>query len=786
MSVPDHRSPDQATWHDVDLPAQERVAALLAAMSLEEKVAQLGGYWFDTRGPGEVIAPMQDTLGANRPAFDVASANGLGHLTRVVGTEPVPADDGAAKLAGVQRRLMASTRLGLPAIAHEECLTGVAALGATVYPIPLAWGATFHPELVEQVGAAIGRDLRSLGVHQGLAPVMDVVRDYRWGRVEETIGEDPCTVGTIGAAYVRGMESTGTVATLKHFVGYSASQAGRNHAPVSAGPREVADVLLPPFETAIREGGARSVMNSYASVDGVPVGASEELLTSVLRDAWGFTGTVVSDYWSVAFLATTHGVAADVAGAGALALRAGIDVELPDVAGYGQRLVEQVRSGAVPEELVDRAARRVLHQKLELGLLDAAGGATSRADGDAARIDLDSPANRELARTVAEQSIVLLHNAASVLPLDGAPARVALVGPIAQDPRTLMGCYSYPVHVLPRHPELGLGIEVATIAEALAAELPAVTWTVEQGCDVLGTQRDGIAAAVAAARDAELCVLAVGDRSGMFGRGSSGEGCDAPDLRLPGVQDELVEAVLATGTQTVLVVVSGRPYALGRYVDRTAAIVQAFMPGEEGAGAVAGVLSGRVNPSGKLPVQVPAIATSGPQTYLATLLSRQVDRISNLDLTPAYPFGHGLSYTEFRYDGLHLVADEVPADGAAEVSVQVTNVGDRPGAEVVQLYLSDPVAEVNRPVRQLVGYRRVELAAGETATVSFTVHADLASFTGIRGERIVEPGDLTLMVGGSSEGDWPRASVRLTGERRVIDHTRALHATSRCVYPARA
>ncbi|WP_255491795.1 beta-glucosidase [Actinotalea sp. JY-7876] len=766
--------PAATTWHDADLPAERRVASLLAAMSLEEKVGQLGGYWFDTRGPGEVIAPMQDTLGANRPAFDDAAAQGLGHLTRVVGTEPVPADEGAAKLAGVQARLARASRLGLPAIAHEECLTGVAALGATVYPIPLAWGATFHPELVEEVGAAIGRDLRRLGVHQGLAPVMDVVRDYRWGRVEETIGEDPYTVGTIGAAYVRGMESTGTVATLKHFVGYSASRSARNHAPVSVGRRELADVLLPPFEMALREGGARSVMNSYSAIDEVPVGASEELLTSVLRDAWGFTGTVVSDYWAVAFLATTHGVAADVAEAGALALRAGIDVELPDVAGYGSRLVEQVRSGAVAEELVDRAARRVLHQKLELGLLDATPPTTDAAGP----IDLDSPANRLLARTVAEQSIVLLHNAAGVLPLGDGPARVALVGPLAQDPRTLMGCYSYPVHVLPRHPELGLGIEVPTIAEALAAELPAAAWAVERGCDVLGTDRAGIAAAVAAARDADVCVLTVGDRSGMFGRGSSGEGCDAADLRLPGVQDELVDAVLATGTPTVLVVVSGRPYALGAHAPRAAAVVQAFMPGEEGASAIAGVLSGRINPSGKLPVQVPAVATSGPQTYLGSLLTRQVDRISNLDLTPAYPFGHGLSYTQFRYGDLRVTHEDVPTDGAVELTVELSNVGPRAGAEVVQLYLSDPVAQVNRPVRQLVGYRRVELAPGESAVVSFTVHADLSSFTGIRGERVVEPGTLTFMAGGSSEGDWPRAGVRLTGPCRTVDHARVLRSES--------
>ena len=751
-----------------------RVEELLGTMTLEEKVAQLGSYWFDRRGPGEVIAPMQDTLGVGRPAFEDAVREGLGHLTRVVGTEPVSAQRGREVVAGLQERLVAGHRLGIPAIAHEECLTGVATLGATVYPIPLAWGATFHPELVEQVGGAIGRDLRALGVHQGLAPVLDVVRDYRWGRVEETIGEDPYLVGTVGTAYVRGLESTGTVATLKHFVGYSASQAGRNHAPVSIGRRELADVLLPPFEMAVREGGARSVMNSYSALDGLPVAADEELLTRVLRDEWGFTGTVVSDYWAIPFLATTHGVAEDLAAAGVQALRAGIDVELPDASAYGARLVAAVRSGAVPEELVDRAARRVLAQKAQLGLLDGGTPAVPNS-----RVDLDSPANRSLARTVAEESIVLLANAKSVLPLAG-PARVAVVGPCAVDPRVLLGCYSYPVHVLPRYPELGLGISVRTVAEALTDALDGADVVIERGCDVTGSDRSGISAAAAAAAGADVVVLVVGDRAGMFGRGTSGEGSDAPDLHLPGVQAELVEEVLATGRPVVLVVVSGRPYALGAWVDRAAAVVQAFMPGEEGASALADVLTGRVNPGGKLPVQVPRIATGGPQTYLGTYLTKAVDKISNLDPSPAFPFGHGLSYTSFEYSPLRLDAPTVAIDGSIEVSVEVTNSGDREGAEVVQLYLTDPVAEVNRPVRALAGYQRVVLsAAGASALVTFTVHTDLLSFTGRSGRRIVEPGLVHVTVGGSSEGSWPTASFVVEGAVRSTGRDRVLRAPAR-------
>ncbi|RZI92285.1 MAG: glycoside hydrolase family 3 protein, partial [Microbacterium sp.] len=424
-------------------------------MTLEEKLAQLTGYWFDRRGAGEVVAPMQDTLGAGRPLFEKVAPLGLGHFTRVIGTEPDTTVAVRERLRDRQRELQQRSRFGIPAIAHEECLTGVNALGATVYPAPLSWGASFDPELAGRIGAAIGADLRQLGVHQALSPVLDVVRDYRWGRVEETIGEDPVVVGTIGAAYVRGLEDNGIVATLKHFVGYSASLSGRNHAPVAMGARDLADTMLVPFELALRDGGARSVMNSYSDIDGRPVAADAALLTDLLRDEWGFEGTVVSDYWAVPFLATAHGVAADGPEAGALALAAGLDVELPNGMCFPP-LAERVRAGSLPEEVVDRAVRRVLTQKLDLGLFSA------RYDDDISDdIDLDRDENRRLAREAAAASVVLLRNVDDLLPLSPAfEGRIAVIGPAADTPRALLGCYSYPVHVLPRHPELGLGVEV--------------------------------------------------------------------------------------------------------------------------------------------------------------------------------------------------------------------------------------------------------------------------------------------------------------------------------------
>jgi beta-glucosidase len=753
-------------WTDPRLPVDERVEALLAVLTPEEKVAQLGSVWpgFGAESTGEV-APMQEVFTAGARDLDEAVRHGIGHLTRVFGTAPVSAEEGRARSVELQHRVIDGSRLGVPAIVHEECLTGFTTLHATVYPAAIAWAATFDAELVGRMARAIAADMRAVGVHQGLSPVLDVVRDYRWGRVEETMGEDPYLVAVLGAAYVRGLEDEGIVATLKHFAGYSASRAARNHAPVPMGPREMRDVMLPPFETAIRVGGARSVMNSYTDVDGVPVGADPAMLTGVLRDEWGFDGTVVSDYWAVAFLRTMHRVAEDFPAAGARALTAGIDVELPHSLCYGDHLTD-----LVPADLIDRAVRRVLRQKAELGLLDA-DWTPERAVAAGDGIDLDSARNREIARTMAERSVTLLANDGT-LPLT-APRTIAVIGPCADDAQAFMGCYSYPNHVLGDYPELGLGVAADSLFAALRAEFPDARLTLHPGCPIQDEDRSGIAAAAAAARDADLVIAAVGDRAGLFGRGTSGEGCDAADLTLPGVQDELVSALLETGTPVVLVVVSGRPYALGGHTG-AAATVQAFMPGEEGGRAIAGVLSGRVNPTGRLPVQVPRLAGGQPGTYLQPPLGRNSEGVSNLDPTPLFPFGHGLSYTTYEYGDLVLSAAEVPTDGTLTVSVRIRNTGERDGAEVVQLYLHDVVAEVTRPVRQLAGFARVPLAAGEAATVEFTLHADRTAFTGRDLRRIVEPGEIEVHVGPSA-ADLPlRAAFRLTGPRREVGADRVL------------
>ncbi|MFB7894010.1 beta-glucosidase [Microbacterium sp. NPDC056044] len=771
----------QRVWNDPALPVDERVDALVAEMTVAEKVAQLYGVWVGASTNGEDVAPHQHDMSDDIDLDDLLPA-GLGQLTRPFGTAPVDPATGALSLQRAQQRIAAANRFGIPALAHEECLAGFATWGATAYPVPLSWGATFDPDIVRELGARIGADLRAVGVHQGLAPVLDVVRDARWGRVEETIGEDPYLVGTVATAYIQGIESAGVVATLKHFVGYSASKGGRNLAPVSVGPRELADVLLPPFEMAIRESGVRSVMNSYTDLDGVPTAADASLLTDLLRDEWGFEGTVVADYFSIAFLKDLHGVADGWTDAAARALSAGIDVELPTVKTFGADLVRAVEAGEVDGTIVDRALRRVLRQKAELGLLDAdwspvppalAGLEDASLDAVRGTVDLDPPENRALARRIAEEAIVLLRND-GVLPL-AAPRRIAVIGPAADDPYAVLGCYSFPSHVGVRHPELPLGIALPTLREALGAEFAEAEIAYAAGTSIDGGETGGFAEALAAAAGADVVVLALGDRAGLFGRGTSGEGCDAADLTLPGAQQVLLDAVLDTGTPTVVTLLAGRPYALGTAPERAAAIVQSFFAGEEGTGAIAGVLSGRVNPSGRLPVSIPRDPGAQPSTYLASKLARRND-VSNIDPTAAYPFGHGLGYASSVWADAAASAAEMSTAGSVTVSIHVGNAGDRDGVEVVQLYLHDPVASVVRPVRRLIAYARVPLAAGERARVAFEVPADLAAFSGRDGRRVVEPGDLVFGFGRSSGEIVATRTVRVTGEARFVDHWRTLHA----------
>jgi beta-glucosidase len=509
-------------------------------------------------------------------------------------------------------------------------------------------------------------------------------------------------------------------------------------------------------------------MHSYTEIDGVPVAADPRLLTELLRHDWGFEGTVVADYFGVAFLHLLHRVASDLGDAAAQALAAGVDVELPTGDAYATPLLDLVRAGTVDEALIDRAVLRVLRQKLELGLLDA-----TFDDEPPHSVDLDSPEHRRLARQLAEESLVLVSNNGT-LPLPRG-ARIAVSGPNADRPGALFGCYSFLNHVLAHHPGVEMGIEVPTVLDAIRNEFGADSVVATPGCGVDDDDRSGFAEAVEAADGADIAVLVMGDRAGMFGRGTVGEGCDRDDLELPGVQRELVEAVLKTGTPVVLVLVTGRPYAVDWAITRCAAVLQAFFPGEEGSGAIAGVLSGRVNPSGKLPVSLPRSAGAQPYSYLHPMLG-EGDEVTNLSSTPAAPFGHGLSYTTFTHTDL-AVPNTVATDGALTVTVRATNTGTRDGDDVVQVYARDLVGSVTRPVAQLLGYRRVGLAAGESVVVEFTVPTTRLAFTDRTLTRVVEPGEVEVWVGTSARRDVQELTT-LVGDVVAVTNASSRWTTS--------
>lgn len=762
-----------AAFRDASLSPEKRADDLIARMTRDEKVAQLCSVWLTLDPSSGDFAPFQGMF--MREPIDQRELlrHGIGQITRPFGSRPVAPRDGAHALNAFQRHLVETTRLGIPAIAHEEALTGFMTSGATQFPSPLNYGATWDPALIRRVADAIRRQMRSVGTHQALAPVADVVRDARWGRDEECVGEDAYLVGTIVSAYVAGLQGDdlrdGIAATLKHFCGYSGSEGGRNFAPLHAGPREFADVFLLPFEMAVKTAGAKSVMNAYIDVDGIPCAASRFLLTETLRERWGFDGIVVADYFGVRMLHQMHKVTEGPTGSAAAALAAGLDVELPTSECFAKGLAEAIDRGLLDVATLDEAVRRVLRLKFALGIFES-----PYVDLDA--IEIERPAERALAREVAEKSIVLLAND-GVLPIAASAKPIAAIGPNAADPMALFGNYSFQNHVashFPKHP-----IDAApTVLDALRARFGESRVVYAEGCRILQAKgrlsddRSGIAAAVACAQGAEVAIVVVGDKAGHFRTGTVGEGTDASDLTLPGVQAELVEAVLATGTPTAVVLVNGRPFDLSRIAGRAAAILEAWFPGQDGAGAIAAVLAGDINPSGKTTLGFARGAGAQPRFYDHKPLARGVPVLPAFE--PVFAFGHGLSYTSFEYEALSIAPESVATDGSVEIAFTLRNAGSRDGEEVVQLYLHDPIASVTRPVQQLRGFARVALAAGAAARVAFRVHADLSSFSGPDLARIVEPGRIEVAIGASSADLRLRGAFTLDGPLRRTSESRVL------------
>ena len=532
--------------------------------------------------------------------------------------------------------------------------------------------------------------------------------------------------------------------------------------------------MLPPFEIAIREGKVGSVMNSYTDVDGIPCASSVQMLTTVLHDELGFDGVVVADYWAVSFLEHMHRVAGSKEDAAILALKAGIDVELPARRCYGDDLVNAVKSGRLEESYVDRSCRRVLIQKSRQGLLDADWTPQKDISANPESVDLDSAENRLVALKAGRESVILLENKDSFLPLKNKNVKVALVGPCGDDGAAFLGCYSFANHIMAQYEGLGLGIEVPTLKTALQDLMPAAEINFVEGVPVKDFDTSGIAAARKAVDHADVAIIVVGDRAGLFGRGTSGEGNDVADLKLPGAQAELLEECLQSNVPVIIVSVSGRPYALGDFAPRAKAIIQAFMPGEEGGTAIAEVITGAINPSGRLPVEIPSTKSGQPSTYLQPKYGTPGLGMSTVDSIPLYTFGHGLSYTTFEYSNMAVSSASVPTQGSFEVEVTLKNTGQRDGIELAQLYFDDPVAEVARPVVQLLGFARVHLKAGESKKVTFSVSTDRLAYTGIDYKKIVDAGTIHLSVGSSRSNFHFTQSIELTGKTYFVPFNRVM------------
>ncbi len=767
-------------YRDPAQPLEARVLDLLARMSLDEKLAQLGGVWSTELAEGDAFSERKARA---------LLAHGAGQITRIGAATGLRPAESAAFANRIQRFLAEETRLGIPALVHEESTAGFCARDADAFPQAIGLAASFDPAAVERMARAIRAQLLAVGARLTLAPVLDVARDPRWGRTEETYGECPYLASRVGVAYVRGIQgddlARGVAATGKHFLGYGLSEGGLNHAPVHLGPRELREVFAAPFGAAIREAGLACVMNSYAEVDGLPCGGSREILEDLLRGELGFEGVVLADYFTTRLLIAHHRVAEDKGEAAQRALEAGLDWELPALDCYGAPLRERIERGLVPVALVDRSVRRALRLKLELGLFEA-----PYVDEAAAPRAFQRPETRALARELAAKSLVLLKNDAGLLPLDPGIRRLALIGPAGDDVRLLQGDYHYPAHaeilfaragapagILPRPDAVAFAPGpyyppmVSLLAGIRAALAPSAEVVFERGCDVTGDDRSGFDAAVRAARAAEVAIVAVGGRSGLLAECTSGEFRDAADLGLTGAQQALVEAVVATGTPTVAVLVNGRPLALPWIAEHVAAVLEAWLPGEEGGNAVADVLFGRASPSGRLPVSLPRAVGQVPVYYNHKSgggRSQMLGDYSDLKVAPLYPFGHGLSYARFEYGALAVEPSEVSAYERVRASVEVANTGERGADEVVQLYLRDPVASVTRPVRQLAGFLRVPLAPGERRRVVFELDpTQLALYDGAL-RLVVEPGAVEVAVGASSADLRARGGFRIVGKPRAL------------------
>ncbi len=755
-------------YRDRSRSVSDRVSSLLAHMTAAEKIAQISGAWiYELQSEGQLDPQkMKGRL-----------EHGVGQISRLASGSTLNPLQAAQTANQLQSFLVQHTRLGIPAILHEECCAGSMTLGASIFPQPIGLASTFRPDLAEKMTAEIRRQLRACGVHQGLAPVLDVARDPRWGRVEETFGEDPLLVSQFGMSYIRGLQGPdlkeGIMATGKHFVGHSLSQGGLNCAPVQLGRRTLWDIYLMPFQAAIQQAGLAAMMNAYPELDGEVVAASRAILTGLLRDQLGFNGLVVSDYEAIAMIHTYHQVAANLAEAAILALNAGIDVELPTAKCYSQELIQALDSGALSLELLDTAVARHLQKKFELGLFE-----TPYVDEGHVLEVYETPAQRQMALDIARQSLVLLTNN-GILPLSRSIGRLAVIGPNADSGRNLCGDYSYAAgleSLIAQKPagaefdQLDLAqlaaqqVKIPTVQEAIRAKLTRTRVLYARGCDIRSQDTTGFAEAVQTASAVDAVVLVLGDKSGLTLDCTCGEARDSDDIQLPGVQADLAKAVQAAGKPVVVVLINGRPLAIPELAAAAAAILEAWIPGEEGGAAIADVRFGDVPPGGKLPITCPRSVGQVPIFYnhqpSAQHSNWHTDYVSE-SIKPLFPFGHGLSYARFDYKDLAITPARAAAGETITIACTVENASRLAGDEVVQLYCQDVYASSARPVKELKGFARLSIPAGGSRRVTFSLPVNILAFYNQDNQLVVEPGKINLMVGSSS------TDIRLQGDFEI-------------------
>jgi len=750
-----------------------KINEMVLKMSLDEKIAQVGSVW---------VHELFDESGElSQRKMEKLLSNGIGQITRIGGASGLPPDKSAKVANEIQKFLVEKTHLGIPAIVHEECLNGYMAKGATIFPQMIGVASSWDRDLVSEIAHTIRTQMRAVGAHEGLAPLLDVARDPRWGRVEETFGEDVYLVSVMADQYIRGLQGTlqkGILATAKHFVGYAASEGGLNCAPVHAGERELREVFLKPFEIAVKKSKVGSIMNAYHEIDGVPCAASKYLLTDILRKEWRFDGIVVSDYSAIDMIENYHKVANDKINAAFLALNAGIDVELPTKKYYDDALREGIKTGEIPVDILDRAVRRVVKSKVKLGLFKK-----YTIDEKKVMMVFDTQSNRESALKAARESIVLLKND-GILPLKNLIS-IAVIGPNAANGRNMLSDYSYPSHieafvnnevpdVIPTSKYLKSlegNVKIVSILDGIKEKVSdKIKVKYAKGCDNLEPSRDGFDEAVKIARESDLVIVVVGDRSGLSLSATTGESRDRDSLDLPGIQEALVEELYKVGKPIVVVLVNGRPMSIKWIADHVNAVIEAWLPGEEGGHAVADVLFGDYNPSGKLPISIPRSVGQVPVYYSHKPTGGRSNWHGDYveeSTKPLFPFGFGLSYTNFKYADLEITLSESEVESEVKISFKVKNTGKVPGDEVVQLYINDKVASITRPVKELKGFERVHLDPDEEKKVIFELPFDLFAFYDSKMRLVVEPGEFEIMVGSSSEDIKLKGAVELRSNLRI-------------------